>query len=412
MDIRSLLDHGVANGVITAAQRDSLLALGASDASVADPREAPRDFNGVMIAYGIGALVVIFAFAWFMVDRWRVLGDSGIFGLSIAYASVFLFVAHMLHRERFETARGVAMFLAIGMAPLAMRSLLRWTGLWTPELDLLCGMSEHPFAACQGDPMAIELTTVIAALFAIRAMAFAPFMIPIAIVCVTFPERMLREWNPGLNTDGAVMGWRYAIVASVLAAVAYTLDRRRKTEDYGAFLWIAVAMLTFTAGALLFQTDPSLRPWLAPTALLMITASLYLRRRVLLIVGLLGVLGFLAWLAFDVFKVTTGFPLVLAVLGVAIIILTVWVQKRFPEFIHRLGGDPNQPPHFPGGVASLLVPALLGLLLTESAASIDKESAADRRSRSHANASRYRARRDSIAEERARKGRPQPRELR
>lgn len=410
MDTNSVLDQGVERGIITPEQRTALAALaGTAAPTVVTAREAPRGFNGVMIAYGVGALVVLFAFAWFMIDRWNVLGDAGLFGLCVAYAAVFLGVAHVLHREGFETARGVAMLLAVAMAPLAMRALLRWSGVWTPQLELVCRMPEHPFSACQGEPVAIELAAVVAALVALRQMAFSSFVIPIAVVCVTLPERLIREWTPSAGgMDGAVMGWRWVIVASVLSSIAYTVDRRQRGEDYAVYFWLATAIATFFGGLMVFQFDSSLRWYLAPVSLLVIVASVYLRRRVLLIVGLVGVMGFLGWLANDVFKVTTAFPLVLALLGVAIIILTVWVQKRFPEVIRRLGGDPTQPPRFPGGVAALLVPAVIGMLLMRDAAAIDRENAADRRSRAHARASRDRARRDSIATERAMRGQPRP----
>lgn len=398
MTIQSLLDSGVDKGIITADQRSALLALaGAAEPQTGARGEAERAFNGITIAYGIGALVVLFAFGWFMVDRWKVLGDSGVFGLSAAYASIFLIVAHFLKREGFDTARGVATLLAVGMAPLAMYALLGWTGVWTPELEGLCRQRVRPFAVCQGQPLAIELAAVAAALVAMRTMAFAPFMIPIAVVGVTLPERLLRAWGPGPGIDGAGMGWRWVIIASVLAAVAYTVDQRRRGEDYGFWLWISVAVAAWFGCFMIFQMDHSLRWYLAPASLLVVTASVILRRRVLLVVGLFGVFGFLAWLAFDVFKLTTAFPLVLATIGVSIIILTVWLQKRFPEAIQRMGGDPTKPARFPGGVLALLAPALLGLVLMQDAARLDREAAADRRTANRARAVRHRFERDSIA---------------
>lgn len=397
MTIQSLLDLGVDKGIITADQRAALLALaGAAEPQTGEPGEAARAFNGITIAYGIGAIVVLFAFGWFMVDRWKVLGNGGVLTLSVAYAGIFLVVAHFLKREGFDTARGVATLLAVGMAPLAMYALLGWSGVWTPELDGLCRQRVHPFAVCQGQPLAIELAAVAAALVAMRTMAFAPFMIPIAVVGVTLPERLLREWASGPGIDGAGMGWRWVIIASVLAAAAYTVDRRRRREDYGYWLWISVAVAAWFGCFMIFQMDHSLRWYLAPASLLVITASVILRRRVLLVVGLFGVFGFLAWLAFDVFKLTTAFPLVLATIGVSIIILTVWVQKRFPEAIQRMGGDPSQPARFPGGVLALLAPALLGLVLMQDAARLDREAAADRRSANRAREARQRIRRDSM----------------
>lgn len=408
MTIQSLLDSGVDKGIITADQRAALLALaGAAEPQTGERGEAERAFNGITIAYGIGAIVVLFAFGWFMVDRWKVLGNSGVFGLAVAYACIFLLVAHFMKREGFHTARGVATLLAVGMAPLAMYALLGWTGVWTPELEGLCRQRVHPFAVCQGQPLAIELAAVAAALAAMRTMAFAPFMIPIAVVGITLPERLLRELAPGPGIDGAGMGWRWVIIASVLAAAAYTVDRRRRGEDYGFWLWISVAVAAWFGCLMIFQVDHSLRWYLAPASLLVITASVILRRRVLLVVGLFGVFGFLAWLAFDVFKLTTAFPLVLATIGVSIIILTVWVQKRFPEAIQRMGGDPSKPAHFPGGVVAMLAPALLGMVLMQDAARLDREAAADRRSANRARMAHQRVRRDS-AEAAKRRGQQGP----
>jgi hypothetical protein len=240
---------------------------------------------------------------------------------------------------------------------------------------------------------------VAAALVALRQMAFSPFMIPIAVVSITLPERLLREWAPPAPfADGATTGWRWIIIASLLAAGTYLVDRRRRGEDYGFWLWIAVAVSAWFGCMMLFQFETSLRWYLAPVSLLAITASVILRRPHLLVVGLFGVFGFLGWLAFDVFKVTTAFPLILALIGVAIIIATVWVQKRFPDAIRRMGGDRSQAPRFPGGVLALLAPALLGFMLMKDASATDRDWAANRRSRARAGAAmKQQARRDSLA---------------
>jgi hypothetical protein len=48
-------------------------------------------------------------------------------------------------------------------------------------------------------------------------------------------------------------------------------------------------------------------------------------------------------------------------------------------------------------VLALLAPAVLGILLTSDAAAVDREFAANRRSRQHASAAKNRAQRDSLA---------------
>ncbi len=390
-----LLDTGVEKSIISAEQRDALLALrGTIDAGPVAPHEVARAFNGVTIAYGLGALVVLFAFGWFLVDRWRVLGDAGVFGLTAAYGALFLGVSLVLKREGFPTAQGVATLLAVAMVPLAVRALLRWSGVWTPELALACSQPLHPFTACQGEPLAIELATVLAALLALRRVPFAPLTIPIAVVCALLPEHLISEWQQG-QPNGVAQGWRWVVVASLIAALAYAIDRRRRDDDYAVWFWLAACVAAFIGALNVLTNDASLRHYLAPVALLMVVASVYLRRRTVLALGVIGIFAYLAWLANDVFKLTLAFPLVLAMLGVAIIIVTVWLQRRFPGVVRRLSGDPSRPPSFPGGVLAILAPAALGLLLMQDGHRIDREHRADQRSRSHAQASRMRVQRDS-----------------
>jgi sensor histidine kinase YesM len=53
-----------------------------------------------------------------------------------------------------------------------------------------------------------------------------------------------------------------------------------------------------------------------------------LRRATFLIFGALGVFIYLGHLAYEVFKDSFFFPFVLALLGLGLILLTVWMQRR------------------------------------------------------------------------------------
>lgn len=396
MNSRELLNTGVEKGIISASQRDALLALATGEGTGEGTRvEARRALNGVTIAYGVGALVVLFAFGWFLADRWKVLGPSGVFGVTIAYAAVFLVVAHVTRREGFPVAHGVATLLAVAMVPLATWALMQWTGVWSPEYHRLCGLRVVPFGYCQGEKVAVELSAVAAALIALRRVKFPPLTIPIAVVSVSMPERFIREWS-ATGYSGVSMGWRWVIVASLVATAAYLIDRRMRDDDYGLWFWVAASFATLVGTIGVLSGDEYLRWYLGPVSLVVLVASVYLRRRILLALGIAGVFGYLAWLANDVFKLTLAFPLLLAVLGVAIIIVTVWLQRRFPEIVRRVGGDPSQPPTLPGGVFILLAPALIGVLMMSDATRIDREKAADQRSRARATSSRMRAQRDSM----------------
>jgi uncharacterized membrane protein (DUF485 family) len=96
------------------------------------------------------------------------------------------------------------------------------------------------------------------------------------------------------------------------------------------------------------------------------TASLFLRRIVWLIVGLGTLFSYLTWLAADVFKRAFAFPVILAVVGIAIIIVTVWVQRTYPRLAARVRERRGDRPRFPGGSALLLAPALIAVLVMPS----------------------------------------------
>jgi hypothetical protein len=74
-----------------------------------------------------------------------------------------------------------------------------------------------------------------------------------------------------------------------------------------------------------------------------------------------------AYLAFDVFRRTLGFSIVLAGFGITIILLTVWLQKRYPALARRVAEERGAGrPALPGGswVFGLGVLLTLVLLLT------------------------------------------------
>ena len=123
------------------------------------------------------------------------------------------------------------------------------------------------------------------------------------------------------------------------------------------------ALFTVWALVALFESDPTLRPWLFPTALAMVMASLYLRRVVWLLLGLLAMFQSLAWLAREIFRETVAFPVVLGFTGLLVIVATVLVQRQYPRLAERIRGQHGALPQIPGGSALLLAPAVVAVLL-------------------------------------------------
>src|SRR5580765_7073769 len=67
---------GVRDGIITNEQLNSLLARAAAERT--DEPEVRRGFNAVTIAYWAGAIAVLFALGWFLLERWIQLGAGGV----------------------------------------------------------------------------------------------------------------------------------------------------------------------------------------------------------------------------------------------------------------------------------------------------------------------------------------------
>jgi hypothetical protein len=370
-----LLDEGVARGILSPRQRDELLKLaghqpegprGFTGEFLAWAREAPRGFNAITVAYGVGALAVVFALVWFLADRWDALGPPGVLIVAVVYAAVCGAAASVFTRERFPMAHGVAVLLLVVTVPLIVWAALRVTHVWDDEMAALCRVRDAPFWGCRSRVLVLAGVTLAATLAAMRRLRFGPLMIPGAIsLAVIFAQLGLESAR---GAYGVVMtGWAMLFAASMLATIAYEVDRRRGREDYGGWLHIAAAVCAVAALVGLFQSEPGFRHLLLPTSVAAMAASLFLRRIVWLVVGLGAMFSYLMWLANEVFERAVAFPVILAAVGITVILLTVWVQRTYPRIAARVRESDGAVARFPGGAALLLAPALIAVLVMPSA---------------------------------------------
>jgi len=403
--VSDLLDEGVARGIVTPEQRDQLLKLsgehtegprGLTGEIFAWAREAPRGFNAITIAYAVGALSVVFALAWFLADRWSVLGPPGVLVVSLVYTGVFAAAARIFSREKFPTAHGVALLLVIITVPLILWATLRVTGIWSEEPGALCRLNEAAFWDCRSHSVVLAGAMLLAVLVAMRRIRFSPLMIPGATaIAVMLAESALSVSG---GTDGPILvGWSFMFSASVLATLGYEVDRRRGREDYGIWLHLAAAVCASVALLGLFGSETESRHLLLPTSLAAIAASLLLRRVVWLVVGLSALFAYLTWLATEVFKSTVAFPVILGMVGVSVILVTVWVQRAYPRLATRVRDAHGTGAHFPGGSALLLAPALVAVLVMPQSREMERWDRAMRAAdRERAEIIRERQRRDSM----------------
>lgn len=416
-ELRAAVDRGI----ITAEQAEALAALAAgapvAAGSPATPETLPAPVergtvSGVAVAYAIGAALVLFGFGWFLVDRWERLGPTGVLLVAVAYATILAVVGVRLRGEGYRTAGGVATTLAVCMAPIGAWSLARLAGLW-PDILPPCGRGALALAGCNGRWILIELATIGVALATLRIVRFRLLAAPIAVASA-FLALHVVESLLGIGTRGRAGAWALWIASSLMLGVAYATDRRQRgDEDFAASLYLAALVVNVAALVGLWSAYPALRHVQPVLALFAIAASLQLRRKVFLVFGALGVFWYLGWLAFDVFRKVLAFPFLLATFGIAVIVLTVWMQRTYPRLLESARAHAGAGrPRLAAGYIGLLAPALIGLAMLPGAVAADRET--DLQNRLRARRWMMHAKAERRAEERRarERGEPPPPEVR
>jgi hypothetical protein len=378
--LRSLSDvlrEGVERGIIDETQRGALEALtrGAPGA------EAERGFNAVSVAYLLGAVLVLFAFGWFLVERWEALGGSGVLVVSLVYTALFVGIGMYLRRIAFPTAGNIATLLAVGMTPVTVWALQTMAGLWPAPSSSDPLLRYAPWMSLRW--ILVELATIGVGLFALRRLVFAPMAAPVAIALAflgpTIPVAIMGD---GL----APFLGRFVVMAdgALLLLIAYALDRNQPpTEDYAAWFY-AAGLATGEFGFLDYWSRAGAEKHvLIVIGVLLIVAALYLRRRLLLVAGLLNVFWYVGYLGFEVFRKVLNFPVMLATLGLVVIIGTVWAQRRYPALVERVSGTgPRRVDLIPGGYITASAPVLIALVMLISSLPEAKDRLADSEFRS------------------------------
>ncbi len=339
----------------------------AATAEMAGAREMPRGFTWITIAYYLGALTVMFAFGWFLIDRWEALGPVGILAVTSIYAALFVVTGEYLRRQGYRVAGALVTALAVGMVPLVVWAIQKNLGLWPDgpgRVGPYGGPYGGPYPAPDGVPtrqllnaVVIDLATVVAATAAFWRLRFGFLLAPAAIALALLP-RMLVELVLDEELGRYAEVWVLAATGAGLVTIAFAIDRRdRDRADFAYWPYLVGVIVSFVSMVQLWERYPGVRH-LAPIAgLMIIIASLTLRRVIFLVFGGVVVYAYLAWLAFDLFRSSTFFPIVLATLGLSIILAAVWVQRTYPRLVARVNAGLSDPrPWLPAGY---LTPAML-----------------------------------------------------
>lgn len=293
------------------------------------PVERRKGLNLVTVAYYFGAMLMISACAWFLGDKWAELGSPGVLITVVVYAGTAAGLGWWLREKGFIIGGGLLITVAVCLVPLLIYTIEDIMGVWPRQSQ---GPYElyHPWI--NGSRIPLELATILAAAFALRFVRFAFLTAPIAfsflflsIDLAAFASRTDLSWN--------TRQWITAVVGLFTILVGYALERKLHTpgeprsEDF-AFWCYLLGMIAFWGGLTSMSGESELMK--ALYALLnvgLIWLAIKLRRSTFLVFGAIGVHLYLGHLAYSVFEDSSFFPFVLALLGLSLILLTVWLQR-------------------------------------------------------------------------------------
>ena len=386
--LSTLTDAALDRGIIDASQRDRLQALARELARPAvtapGPTETPArteargNFNVITVAYTVGALLVLFALGWFLVDRWEKLGPTGVLAVSVLYAVAFAAAGVALRSRGFPIAGGLAVVLAVMMTPVWGWAVLRLTTLWPDPADVNDPLRQYdPYIYSRA--IILDLATIGIALAAVRRVRFGVLGAPIAIAFVALLIHIgVALGDPRITWY--VGPYYQVVIACATLAIAYAVDRRQPAgEDYAQWFYIAGAAMLLVGYVQVWSSIGAWRHALPLAATALVAASLYLRRRVLVAAGLVAMFGYLGYLAFDVFRRVVALPVALAGLGLAVIVAAVWLQRRFPTLVARVSrDDPAGVKSLPTGPIAVLGPLAIAVTAMIFAGTEARERTAER----------------------------------
>jgi hypothetical protein len=324
---RHQFEKAVQAGIITAQQADRLTALYAEQVT-----ETPR-FSFVHVLYYLGGMIAIGAMSLFMTLGWAALGGWGGFATAIFYAMLALALTHwFLERKGLQVPAGIMATLAVVMAPLAIFGAQQALGYWDMDKPF-----RHYHQYIDGRWLMMEFGTLAVAAILLWRYRFPFMLMPVAVTL----WYMGMDLVPLLITDNW-QDWEIRKLVSLyfgllFVGLAFWVDiRSRHSKDYAFWLYL-FGVMTFWGG---LSSMNSGSEWGKLIYCLinigMILLGAVLGRRVFAVFGGLGVAGYLGYLAGQVFKDSLMFPFALSLIGLGIIALGVFWQRREAQWSARL----------------------------------------------------------------------------
>jgi hypothetical protein len=292
---------------------------------------APR-FDITHTLYYFGGLLAIGAMSLFMNLSWQMLGPWGGGALALGYMVAALRVASYLKAKGLNVPAGILATLAVVLVPLVVWSVQVGLGLWPGGASEAYRDYHH---RVDWRFLTLEFATLAAGVVMLWWYRL-PFMVMPGAITLWYMSMDMAA----LLMQAQGFDWTFARNFSMLfgmgtCALAVWVDLRCRLADRPEYRQ-DFAYWLYTLGAIMFWGGLSMHDSSSELAKLgyaainvvLILWGAMIGRRVFTVLGGLGVAGYLGYLSYRVFKDSLLFPFALTLLGLAVVALGVWWQRR------------------------------------------------------------------------------------
>lgn len=286
--------------------------------------------------YYFGAFVIIDTMGWYMANVYNTFGHAGMFVLSVIYFILFTVVGNFLWKKNKTTPGGLLYVCAVSIIPLAVWSFENMTGLMPAKYDSYSGF--HIWV--RSGYIFMELATILGGCIFLKFRKFPLLTLPICyalwylsmdIVPLCLGSVQAPTW--GMRNFSTV------VFSLVMLGAAMKFDGKTK-GDYSGWLYIfGSTMLWGAIISIIWQFNGFNEVNYLIFALFSLAymfVSIIIKRKVFMVWGAIGFFAYLSHLAYAVFKDSPIFPLVLVIIGLAIIFAGIYYAKNCDTIEQKL----------------------------------------------------------------------------
>lgn len=339
---QQLLDTALTDQIITPDQHQQLLARYEQLVShnfdkntQIQTNDSPK-FVLSHLLYYLGGMIAIGAMSVFMTLGFSLYGSGAMMTICVCYAVLASCIARFLYQKNLKTPYSILLGFILCLVPLFTFALQHYLGFWQEYSDY---QQYHQWVSPQW--LILEVATLLVGVAMLWRFRRSFLTLPIALTL----WYLSMDIAPLLTQSE--LDWDLRQLVSVyfgLAVIvgAIWIDIRQHTrqsvieQDFAFWLYI-VGVMTFWGGLSLQDSDSELAKFMycmINVALLLL--GVVLRRRVFAVFGGMGIAMYLGHLAYEVFKDSMIFPLIVALIGFAVIFLGVFWQKNESRIYAKL----------------------------------------------------------------------------